>query len=58
MKDKRTVMAKTKKPVSKKKNKKLSYEWRRIEYFFQWFSVDSGKEKLWEMLKLALTSQD
>jgi hypothetical protein len=52
------VMPKTNKSAAKTRSKRLSYEWRRIAYFFQWFSVDSSKEQLWEMLKLALTSED
>jgi len=56
--DKLPVMVKTKTRVSKKKDKGFSYEWRRIGYFFQWFTVDNSKEQLWEMLKLALTSED
>ncbi len=51
-------MANTKKIASNKKSKKLSYEWRRIIYFFQWYSIESSSEHLWEMLKLALTSED
>lgn len=40
------------------KKKQMPYEWRRIDYFFEWFPVDYGREQLWEMLKLALTFDD
>jgi hypothetical protein len=42
----------------KGKKKELVYEWRRVAYFFQFFDVETSTEHLWEMLKLALTSED
>lgn len=41
-----------------KKKKKLSYEWRRIDYFFELFNEEGASEELWEMLKLALTNDE
>lgn len=41
-----------------KQKKELPYEWRRINYFFEFFDGESSTEHLWEMLKLALTSGD
>lgn len=49
------------KNISKKrreKKKELVYEWRRVAYFFQFFDVETSSRHLWEMLKLALTSED
>ncbi len=51
-------MATSKKSTTNTKKKKLSYEWRRVAYFFQFFDVETSSEHLWEMLKLALTSED
>lgn len=42
----------------KGKKKELAYEWRRVAYFFQFFDVETSTGHLWEMLKLALTSED
>ncbi len=41
-----------------KRKKKLSYEWRRIEYFFDLFDDEGWSEELWKMLKLALTNDE
>lgn len=41
-----------------KKKKKLSYEWRRIDYFYELFNEEGASEDLWEMLKLALTNDE
>lgn len=35
-----------------------TYEWKRIAYFFDFFDEEGPKELLWDMLKLALTSQE
>lgn len=47
-----------KKIAKGKKKKKLSYEWRRIDYFFELFNEEGASENLWEMLKLALTNEE
>jgi len=44
--------------MSGKKKKKLSYEWRRIDYFFELFNEEGASEELWKMLKLALTNDE
>ena len=50
-------MARDEKNTAKpRKKKKLSYEWRRIDYFFEFFNEEGASEDLWEMLKLALTN--
>ena len=54
---KETAFVKTTKGKSKKM-KKLSYEWRRINYFFELFSDEGATEELWKMLKLALTNDE
>ena len=41
-----------------KKKKKLPYEWRRIDYFFDLFDDEGWSEELWKMLKLALTNDE
>ncbi len=46
------------KNIANKKKKKLSYEWRRINYFFELFNEEGASEELWEMLKLALTNEE
>ena len=48
------VKAITKKTKGMSK-KKLSYEWRRINYFFELYDQEGAPEHLWEMLKLSLT---
>ena len=40
------------------RKKKLSYEWRRVDYFFELFNEEGASEELWEMLKLALTNDE
>ena len=44
--------------MSVKQKKKLSYEWRRINYFFELYSEEGASEDLWKMLKLALTNDE
>lgn len=44
--------------MSGKKKKKLSYEWRRIDYFFELYSEEGASEDLWKMLKLAITNDE
>ncbi|HEU5053904.1 MAG TPA: hypothetical protein VFT78_12365 [Hanamia sp.] len=50
-------MAKNKKS-KKEKKKKSSQEWNRIGYFFEWFDPEGATEQFWEILKLALTSDN
>ena len=52
------MSAEDKKIAKGKKKKKLSYEWRRIDYFFELFNEEGASEDLWEMLKLALTNDE
>jgi hypothetical protein len=46
----------------KKKGKtqkdELSYEWKRVAYFFEWFDADDATEHFWEILKLALVADN
>lgn len=41
-----------------KKNKKLPYEWRRIDHFFELFSEEMACDELWKMVKLAITNDE
>jgi hypothetical protein len=33
-------------------------EWKRVGYFFEWFGDDGAKQRLWEILKLALVADN
>jgi len=33
-------------------------EWKKVGYFFEWFGEDGAKQQLWEILKLALVSDN
>jgi hypothetical protein len=35
---------------------KMPNHWRRVDHFFGWFDAEFATEKLWEILKLALTN--
>jgi hypothetical protein len=48
-------MAKIKK---QKKDKKLPYEWLRIDYYFELLDEEGPAEDLWKMLKLALIADN
>lgn len=39
-------------------NKEMAHEWKRINYFFEWFDADAATEHLWEILKLALVTDN
>jgi hypothetical protein len=41
-----------------KKKKKLPYEWRRINHFFELFNDNGASEELWKMVKLAVTNDE
>ena len=49
---------KDKNTAKSKRKKKLPYEWRRIDYFFDLFDDEGWSEELWKMLKLALTNDE
>ena len=38
--------------------REFSYEWKRIEYFFEWFDPAGATEEFWKILKLALTADN
>ncbi|MEO6838311.1 MAG: hypothetical protein ABI185_07970, partial [Ginsengibacter sp.] len=56
------IIAYNKKSESKERekaaNKEMAHEWKRINYFFEWFDVDAATEHLWEILKLALVADN
>ena len=33
-------------------------EWKKVGYFFEWFGDDGAKQRLWEILKLALVADN
>lgn len=41
-----------------KQKKELSYEWQRIGYFFELFELKGPSGELWEILKLALITDN
>lgn len=46
--------------VKKKKQRPSAgaTEWQRIDYFFELFDKEGGREELWRLLKLALCAND
>jgi len=42
----------------KRKAEERLQEWKRVGYFFEWFGEDGAKQQLWEILKLALVSDN
>ena len=47
----------TSEPAKVSKKKRMAYEWRRIDNYFDWlFGLDGPSEILWNMLKLAITN--
>jgi hypothetical protein len=42
----------------KREREELSYEWKKIEYFFGWFDADAASKHFWNILKLALIADN
>lgn len=51
-------MAKNKKRKLKRNIEPNNFEWNRIKYYFALYQNGRSTEELWEILKLAMTSED